>query len=80
MENSNAWPVVVEKMEELRSLTEEQWKTGGWEIAVLGERVLKVTANSKCAAGYLRTQAEAFQATTDSFIQTARKKIEGPER
>jgi len=38
MENSDTWPVVERKMEELRSLTEEQWRTGEWELAALGER------------------------------------------
>jgi len=73
MENSDTWPVVEEKMEELRSLTKEQWKTGEWELAVLGERVLMTAENSKLGARQLQARAKALKAATESLMQVAGK-------
>jgi len=73
MENSDTWPVVEEKMEELRSLTKEQWKTGDWELAALGERVLMTAENSKLEVGQLRARAKALKAATESLMQVAGK-------
>ena len=71
MENSDTWPVVERKMEELRSLTEEQWRTGEWELATLGERVLMTAENSKVGAGQLRARARALEVATESLVQVA---------
>ena len=71
MENSDTWPVVERKMKVLRSLTEEQWRTGEWELAVLGERVLMTAENSKLGTGQLRARARALAAATESLVQVA---------
>jgi len=38
---SETWDLVEQKMTELRILTNANWKNGEYELAVLGEKVLR---------------------------------------
>jgi len=67
MENSDTWPVVERKMEELRSLTEEQWRTGEWELAALGERTLKTVEQSKAEAREVKAKVKVLKATIETL-------------
>jgi len=67
MENIDTWPVVERKMDELRSLTEEQWRKGEWELAALGERTLKTVEQSKAEAGEVKAKVKVLKATIETF-------------
>ena len=41
IKTENKWQSVEEKKEALRKLTDEKWESGDWELASLGERVLR---------------------------------------
>jgi len=47
METSDKWNLVEAKMAELRLVTDEAWKKEQWEIAALGERVLRACEQSR---------------------------------
>ena len=58
MKASETWELVEEKMIELRIITEAKWRNSEWELAALGERVLRTTDQCKSDAKALRDEAE----------------------
>lgn len=47
MQANENWDVIEGKMLELRILTDANWKNGEYELAALGERVLRTVEISK---------------------------------
>jgi hypothetical protein len=55
MEKNDTWDLIEGKMLELRILTNANWKNAEWELAALGERVLRTVEVSKAESEKLRT-------------------------
>ncbi len=53
--------MVEEKKEVLRTLTEEGWNKGDWELAALGERTLRTVEQSEAILELLKAKAEALE-------------------
>ena len=60
MTNQQHWALVAEKQAELRRLTEENWNKGEWELAALGERVLRTVEDSTSASEQLHYNMAAL--------------------
>lgn len=54
MNKNDTWKLVQEKQAELRRLTEQNWKSGEYELAVLGEKTLRTVEQSSAAVNDLR--------------------------
>ena len=67
MTNISKWQAVEEKLAELRSLVGENWSRGEWELAALGERVIRTVEQSKASAREMRQKADDL---TDMFQRT----------
>ncbi len=61
MANSDIWELIEGKMLELRILTNANWKNSEWELAALGERVLRTAEMSKAASEKMRADNERLQ-------------------
>lgn len=57
IEGSDKWQMVEEKVEMLRRLVEENWDKGEWELAVLGEGIIRTVEQSKASAQQMRIRA-----------------------
>ena len=55
MNTRETWKLVQQKQDELRSLTEQNWQNGEWELAALGERVLRTVTEAREASSSMRT-------------------------
>lgn len=60
MNKRHTWELVAEKQAELRRLTEENWNKGEWELAALGERVLRTVEDSTAASEELHHNMAAL--------------------
>ena len=54
MKSSETWDIIEGKMLELRILTNANWKNSEWEIAALGERVLRTVEMAKAESERMR--------------------------
>jgi hypothetical protein len=54
MKTSETWDIIEGKMLELRILTNANWKNSEWEIAALGERVLRTVEMAKAESERMR--------------------------
>jgi hypothetical protein len=54
METKETWDLIEAKMLELRVLTNANWKNAEWELAALGERVLRTVEMCKAESKKLR--------------------------
>jgi hypothetical protein len=63
MERSDTWELIQGKMLELRILTNANWKNSEWELAALGERVLRTVEIS-------RAESEKMQADYENLLQS----------
>jgi hypothetical protein len=58
MNTKETWELIEGKMLELRILTNANWKNSEWEIAALGERVLRTVEMAKAESERMRADAE----------------------
>ncbi|MCR4393964.1 MAG: hypothetical protein NUV31_06305 [Dehalococcoidales bacterium] len=75
MRSSSIWQQVDEKIKELRTLTEHQWKQGEWELAALGERVILTAEQSKIESAALRASYEALRESIENLQKHLQSKI-----
>jgi hypothetical protein len=54
MKTNETWDIIEGKMLELRILTNANWKNSEWEIAALGERVLRTVEMAKAESERMR--------------------------
>jgi hypothetical protein len=64
MNTNNNWDIIEGKLLELRILTNANWKNQEYELAALGERVLRSVESAKGVS-------ESVRAETESPIQSA---------
>jgi hypothetical protein len=62
------WKLVESKMAELRALTDDKWKYSEWEMAALGERVLRAAENSIVESEALRANTLELQASMKELV------------
>jgi hypothetical protein len=67
MNTSETWDMIEGKMLELRILTNANWKNSEWELAALGERVLRTVELAKAESEKLRDDAEHLQKSVESL-------------
>jgi hypothetical protein len=67
MNTSGTWDLIEGKMLELRILTNANWKNSEWELAALGERVLRTVEMAKAESEKLRDDADHLQRSVDSL-------------
>jgi hypothetical protein len=63
------WKLVERKMAELRALTDDKWKNSEWELAALGERVLRAAENSISESEALRANTRELQASMKELVE-----------
>jgi hypothetical protein len=67
MNTRDTWELVESKIEELRIYTEANWKHSEWELAALGERVIRTAENARLESEKLRTSAQALQQSMEKL-------------
>ncbi len=65
MKESDKWQIIEAKLEELRTLVEENWTKGEWQLAVLGESTIRTVEQSKASAEEMRQR-------TNHYLRTAK--------
>jgi hypothetical protein len=63
------WKLVESKMAELRALTDDKWKNSEWELAALGERVLRAAENSISESEALRANTRELQTSMKELVE-----------
>jgi hypothetical protein len=58
MNTSDTWNLIEGKMLELRILTNANWKNQEYEVAALGERVLRTVETAKAESERMRSDME----------------------
>jgi hypothetical protein len=69
MNTNNTWELIEGKMLELRILTNANWKNSEWELAALGERVLRTVEASKAESELMRSDLEHLQKSVENLKQ-----------
>jgi hypothetical protein len=67
MTASETWDLIEGKMLELRILTNANWKNSEWELAALGERVLRTVEMSKAESERMRADYSQLQQSIDGL-------------
>jgi hypothetical protein len=67
MNTSGTWDLIEGKMLELRILTNANWKNSEWELAALGERVLRTVEMAKAESEKMRDDADHLQRSVDDL-------------
>lgn len=67
MKSSETWDLIEGKMLELRILTNANWKNAEWELAALGERVLRTVETSKAESEKIRADFENLEHSIDDL-------------
>ncbi len=67
MKESDKWPIIEEKLGELRRLVEENWNKGEWQLAVLGESTIRTVEHSKASVEEMRQQASHYLKTVKTI-------------
>lgn len=67
MKTNEYWDVIEGKMLELRILTNANWKNEEWELAALGERVLRTVEMVKAESEKTRADAEQLQQSIENL-------------
>ncbi len=67
MKTNDTWDIIEGKMLELRILTNANWKNSEWEIAALGERVLRTVEMAKAESERMRSDYENMTQSIDSL-------------
>ena len=69
MNTKETWDLIKEKQEELRQLTDQNWRNGEWELAALGERTLRTVSQSAEASRTMRTALVTYQVQCARYDQ-----------
>jgi hypothetical protein len=69
MNTKETWDAIEGKMLELRILTNANWKNSEWELAALGERVLRTVEASKAESERMLADADHLQKSIDNLKQ-----------
>lgn len=69
MNTKETWDMIEGKMLELRILTNANWKNSEWELAALGERVLRTVEASKAESERMLADAERMQKSIENLRQ-----------
>jgi hypothetical protein len=69
MNTKETWDAIEGKMLELRILTNANWKNSEWELAALGERVLRTVEASKAESELMLADAERLQKSIENLRQ-----------
>jgi len=75
MRSSAIWQQVDAKIHELRTLTENHWKNGEWELAALGKRIIRTAEQSKIESAALRSSYEALRESIENLQKHLQSKI-----
>ncbi len=67
MNSDKTWEEVESKMIELRILTNANWNNSEWELAALGERVLRTVEISRAESKKMREDAECLQKSVENL-------------
>ena len=67
MINSDTWDLIEGKMLELRILTNANWKNSEWELAALGERVLRTVEMAKAESERMRADYSQLQQSIEDL-------------
>jgi hypothetical protein len=67
MNTKETWDAIEGKMLELRILTNANWKNSEWELAALGERVLRTVEASKAESELMLVDAERLQKSIENL-------------
>jgi hypothetical protein len=59
MKNNDTWSVIEGKLLELRILTNANWKNSEWELAALGERIMRSVEAAKAQSESIRSGMES---------------------
>ncbi len=54
------WRQVEEKLAELKGLVEENWNNGEWQLALMGENIIKTVEKSQVQSADMRQQTNLF--------------------
>ena len=71
MGDVNTWQLVEQKAAELRRLTDVSWTHSQWELAALGESVLRTVERSRIESERLRTTAVQLDESIETLVKTA---------
>ena len=69
MQSTDIWEQIEAKMTELRILTEANWRNAEYELAALGERVLRTVERSKAESEILRADAGRLEDSIENLKQ-----------
>jgi hypothetical protein len=69
MNTKETWDAIEGKMLELRILTNANWKNSEWELAALGERVLRTVEASKAESERMLADSERLQKSIENLKQ-----------
>jgi hypothetical protein len=67
MNTSDTWNLIEGKMLELRILTNANWKNQEYEVAALGERVLRTVEMAKAESERMRSDMENLTQSVDEL-------------
>ena len=67
MRTNETWDIIEGKMLELRILTNANWKNSEWEIAALGERVLRTVEMAKAESERMRSDYDNLTQSIDNL-------------
>jgi hypothetical protein len=67
MNTSDTWNLIEGKMLELRILTNANWKNQEYELAALGERVLRTVEMAKAESELMRSDMENLTQSIDEL-------------
>ena len=69
LKSSEGWLAVEEKLAELRTIVDDNWRRGEWELAELGTGVIRAVEQSKANAVEMRQRAEDFSRTFETMLR-----------
>ena len=67
MNTSDTWNLIEGKMLELRILTNANWKNQEYELAALGERVLRTVEMAKAESESMRSDMEGLTQSVEEL-------------
>jgi len=67
MNTSDTWNLIEGKMLELRILTNANWKNQEYELAALGERVLRTVEMAKAESERMRSDMEGLTQSVEEL-------------
>lgn len=67
MKTNDTWDIIEGKMLELRILTNANWKNSEWEVAALGERVLRTVEMAKAESERMRSDYESLTQSLENL-------------